>query len=101
MLELPTHVPIDGYMTPQDINANYIADLYGETYLADDNAALRKRLVLRALFPGFAVVAIASVAATGVSAVAEESVVSEVSGVLSSEFFPMSYRITAEGERKV
>ncbi|MFM9897444.1 YeiH family protein [Sphingorhabdus sp.] len=64
MLELPAHVPIDGYMTPQDINANYIADLYGETYLADDNPPLRKRLVLGALFPGFAVVAIASVAAT-------------------------------------
>jgi len=64
MLELPTHVPIDGYMTPQDIHANYIADLYGETYLADDNPPLRKRLVLGALFPGFAVVAIASVAAT-------------------------------------
>ena len=51
-------------MTPQDINATYIADLYGETYLAEDNPAPRKRLLLRALFPGFAVVGIAAVAAT-------------------------------------
>ena len=43
----------------------------------------------------------ASAAATDVSAVAEDSVVPEVSGVLSFEFFPMTHRITAEGERKV
>ena len=51
-------------MTPQDINANYIADLYGETYLAEENPAARTRLAVRALFPGIAVVAIASAAAT-------------------------------------
>jgi len=51
-------------MTPQDINANYIADLYGETYLAEADPAPRKRLALSALFPGFIVVAIASAAAT-------------------------------------
>jgi uncharacterized membrane protein YadS len=51
-------------MTPQDINANYIADLYGETYLADEHPTPRRRLALSTLFPGFVVVAIASVAAT-------------------------------------
>ena len=51
-------------MTPQDINANYIADLYGETYLAEVDPAPRKRLAISALFPGFVVVAIASAAAT-------------------------------------
>jgi uncharacterized integral membrane protein (TIGR00698 family) len=64
MLELHAHLPIEGHMTPQDINANYIADLYGETYLAEDNPAPRKRLMISALFPGFVVVAVASVAAT-------------------------------------
>jgi hypothetical protein len=64
MLELLMHLPIEGHMTPQDINANYIADLYGETYLAEDNPAPRKRLMIGALFPGLAVVGIASVAAT-------------------------------------
>ena len=64
MLELLAHLPIEGHMTPQDINANYIADLYGETYLAEDNPAPRKRLEISALFPGFVVVAIASAAAT-------------------------------------
>ena len=64
MLELLTQIPIDDDMTPQDINANYIADLYGETYLADESAAPRRRLALRALFPGLIVVAIASAAAT-------------------------------------
>ena len=39
-------------------------------------------------------------AAAGVSAVAAESADSEVSGVLSFEFFPMTHMITAEGERK-
>ncbi len=51
-------------MTPQDINANYIADLYGETYLAEVDPAPRRRLAVSALFPGFVVVAIASAAAT-------------------------------------
>ena len=51
-------------MTPQDINANYIADLYGETYLAEVDPAPRRRLAASALFPGFIVVAIASAAAT-------------------------------------
>ncbi len=64
MLELLAHLPIEGHMTPQDINANYIADLYGETYLAEENPAPRKRLMIGALFPGFAVVGVASVAAT-------------------------------------
>lgn len=64
MLELTKQFPIDGDMTPQDINANYIADLYGETYLADDMAAPKRRLALRALFPGLIVVSIASAAAT-------------------------------------
>jgi uncharacterized integral membrane protein (TIGR00698 family) len=64
MLELLMHLPIECHMTPQDINANYIADLYGETYLAEDNPAPRKRLMISALFPGLAVVGITSVAAT-------------------------------------
>ncbi len=51
-------------MTPQDINANYIADLYGETYLAEVDQAPRRRLAVSALFPGFIVVAIAAAAAT-------------------------------------
>lgn len=51
-------------MTPQDINASYIADLYGETYLAEVDPAPRRRLAVSALFPGFVVVAIASAAAT-------------------------------------
>ena len=51
-------------MTPQDINANYIADLYGETYLAEDMATPKRRLAVSTLFPGFVVVAIASAAAT-------------------------------------
>ena len=51
-------------MTPQDINANYIADLYGETYLAEDMAMPKRRLAIRALLPGLIVVGTASVAAT-------------------------------------
>ena len=51
-------------MTPQDINADYIADLYGETYLAEVDPAPRRRLAVSALFPGIVVVAIASAAAT-------------------------------------
>ncbi len=51
-------------MTPQDINADYIADLYGETYLAEDLVSPKRRLTVSALFPGIIVVAIASVAAT-------------------------------------
>jgi uncharacterized integral membrane protein (TIGR00698 family) len=64
MLELIADLPIEGHMTPQDINANYIADLYGETYLAEVDPAPRRRLAVSALFPGFVVVAIASAAAT-------------------------------------
>jgi uncharacterized integral membrane protein (TIGR00698 family) len=64
MLELLTDLPIEGHMTPQDINANYIADLYGETYLADDNPARAKRLLISSLFPGLAVVGVAAAAAT-------------------------------------
>ncbi len=64
MLELFTDMPIEGHMTPQDINASYIADLYGETYLADDSLAPRKRLRFSTLFPGLAVVAVAAAAAT-------------------------------------
>lgn len=63
-VELLIQIPPDDDMTAQDMNANYIADLYGETYLAEENSAPRKRLALRALFPGFIVVAIASAAAT-------------------------------------
>ena len=51
-------------MTPQNSQPTYIADLYGETFLAEENAALRQRSTLSALFPGFIVVAIAAVAAT-------------------------------------
>jgi uncharacterized integral membrane protein (TIGR00698 family) len=64
MLELIADLPIEGHMTPQDINANYIADLYGETYLAEDQVSPKRRLAVSTLFPGFVVVAIASVAAT-------------------------------------
>lgn len=51
-------------MASQDINANYIADLYGETYLAEVDLAPRSRVAASDLFPGFIVVAIASAAAT-------------------------------------
>lgn len=51
-------------MTPQDINAIFIADLYGETYLAEDQLSPRRRLAVSALFPGVIVVAMASAAAT-------------------------------------
>lgn len=51
-------------MTPQDINADYIADLYGETYLADADPTPPRPLAIHTLFPGFIVVAIASAAAT-------------------------------------
>ena len=64
MLELLADSPIEGDMTPLDINANYIADLYGETYLAEDNPARAKKFLISALFPGLAIVGIASVAAT-------------------------------------
>ena len=51
-------------MTPQDVNANYIADLCGETYLAADTDTPRRRPAVRVLFPGLIVVGIASAAAT-------------------------------------
>lgn len=51
-------------MTPQDISADYIADLYGEAYLAEIDPVPRKRLAASDLLPGFVVVAIASAAAT-------------------------------------
>jgi uncharacterized integral membrane protein (TIGR00698 family) len=51
-------------MTPQNIQADYIADLYGETLLAEEGSTPRERLTLNALLPGFIVVAIASAAAT-------------------------------------
>ncbi len=64
MLASIAYMPIDDHMTPQDINANYIADLYGETYLAQDMATPKRRLAVSALFPGLIVVSIASAAAT-------------------------------------
>lgn len=51
-------------MTPPTHQATYIADLYGETFLAEENAAPRQRFTLSTLFPGFIVVAIAAAAAT-------------------------------------
>lgn len=48
-------------------NAPYIADLYGETLLAESAPMHRERLSLRALFPGLIVVAIAAAAATWLS----------------------------------
>ena len=53
--------PIEDRMTPQDINANFIADLYGETYLAEDQLSPR-RLAVSALFPGLIVGAMAAAA---------------------------------------
>ncbi len=49
-------------MTPQDINAPYVADLYGEILLASNDAPARKR-VLSEYFPGIITVAIAAAAA--------------------------------------
>lgn len=51
-------------MTPQDINAPYVADLYGEILLAQTAPAHTDRRVLKDYFPGLAVVAIAAAAAT-------------------------------------
>ncbi len=51
-------------MASSDINAHYIADLYGETYLTDDTLQPRSRATVRALFPGLIVVGISSAAAT-------------------------------------
>ncbi len=54
-------------MTPKQANAPYIADLYGEMLLAEPAQQAKKRLSLRALFPGLAVVAVAAAAATWLS----------------------------------
>ncbi|MEP7350624.1 MAG: putative sulfate exporter family transporter [Sphingorhabdus sp.] len=51
-------------MALRDVDANYIADLYGETYLAEDVLQPRRRPAVRSMFPGFIVVAIAAAAAT-------------------------------------
>jgi uncharacterized integral membrane protein (TIGR00698 family) len=64
MLASIAHLPIEGHMTPQDINADYIADLYGETYLAEADAAPKRQIAIGALFPGLVVVGVASAAAT-------------------------------------
>lgn len=51
-------------MTPNKPQETYIADLYGETFLAEETATARQRFNISILFPGFIVVAIASAAAT-------------------------------------
>lgn len=51
-------------MTPNKHQETYIADLYGETFLAEETATARQRFNISILFPGFIVVAIASAAAT-------------------------------------
>jgi uncharacterized integral membrane protein (TIGR00698 family) len=50
-------------MTPQDINAPYVADLYGEILLSTGDAVHPKR-TLKEYFPGLMTVAIAAAAAT-------------------------------------
>jgi uncharacterized integral membrane protein (TIGR00698 family) len=52
-------------MTPQDINASYVADLYGEVLLAEQEAAAAPRkLAVRDYWPGLMIVGIAGAAAT-------------------------------------
>ncbi|MFM2410953.1 MAG: hypothetical protein RL481_1781 [Pseudomonadota bacterium] len=52
-------------MTPQDINASYVADLYGEVLLAEQEAAEKPaRRSLRDYLPGLMIVGIGAVAAT-------------------------------------
>jgi uncharacterized integral membrane protein (TIGR00698 family) len=52
-------------MTPQDINVPYIADLYGEVLLAEQEAAAKPaRRTVRDYLPGLLIVAIGSAAAT-------------------------------------
>ena len=51
-------------MTPQDINAPYVADLYGEILLASGDTPKRAKRELKEYFPGLVIVAIAAAAAT-------------------------------------
>lgn len=51
-------------MTPQDINAPYVADLYGEILLSSRDVPQRTRRSLREYLPGLMTVAIAAAAAT-------------------------------------
>ncbi len=52
-------------MTPQDIKTNYIADLYGEVLLSEqEGAALPRKTGLREYMPGLIVVGIGAAAAT-------------------------------------
>ena len=52
-------------MTPQDINTNYVADLYGEVLLSEqDGAAPLRKTGLREYMPGLIVVGIGAAAAT-------------------------------------
>jgi uncharacterized integral membrane protein (TIGR00698 family) len=56
---------IDPDMTPQDINATYIADLYGEVLLAEQETVARPRKrAWRDYLPGLVMVAIGAAAAT-------------------------------------
>ena len=64
-LELYCGKLIDANMTPQDIKTNYVADLYGEMLLSEQEGAITPRkTVLREYFPGLVVVAIGAAAAT-------------------------------------
>jgi uncharacterized integral membrane protein (TIGR00698 family) len=52
-------------MTPQDINTNYVADLYGEVLLSEQEGAVPSRkTVLREYVPGLIVIGIGAAAAT-------------------------------------
>jgi uncharacterized integral membrane protein (TIGR00698 family) len=52
-------------MTPQDINTNYVADLYGEVLLSEQEGAVSPRkTVLREYVPGLIVIGIGAAAAT-------------------------------------
>jgi uncharacterized membrane protein YadS len=52
-------------MTPQDINTNYVADLYGEVLLSEQEGAVPPRKTgLREYIPGLIVIGIGAAAAT-------------------------------------
>jgi uncharacterized integral membrane protein (TIGR00698 family) len=56
---------IEGHMTPQDINVPYIADLYGEVLLAEqEEAAKPVSRTVRDYMPGLVMVGIGAAAAT-------------------------------------
>jgi uncharacterized integral membrane protein (TIGR00698 family) len=65
MLASIAEMPIEAHMTPQDINASYVADLYGEVLLAEQEAAAKPvRRTARDYLPGLVMVGIGAAAAT-------------------------------------